>query len=131
MEIKVNEQTQRFYLAVEEWEPVVGHEIKVGLYRFCTIPLREEMNISEVTSGAKMLCIPMSIELMWVTTTKEETVQFFEQLGEHLKRKIERAKDFEERFKNMQQTTWDRLGEMPPIENVDTDWRFEESERVH
>lgn len=30
MEIKVNEQTQRFSLAFDKWIPAVGHEIKVG-----------------------------------------------------------------------------------------------------
>ncbi|MGG3652556.1 hypothetical protein ABES36_14125 [Bacillus pseudomycoides] len=132
MEIKVNEQTQRFYLAFEKWEPAVGHEIKIGQYSFCAIPLSKSIDISEVTSGAKIISIPMSLELMMVTATKEGTMQFLKKFGERLKRKIGSIKDFDEQLKKMQKTAFDRLGVMPPIENVDTDWIFdEESEVVH
>lgn len=130
MEIKVKEQTQRFYLAFEKWEPVVGHEIKVGEYRFCAIPLSKGINISEVTSGSKIISIPMSIELMLVTATKEGTMQFLEKFGERLKRKIESIKDFDEQLEKMKKMAFDRLGEMPPIENVDTDWIFDEGSEV-
>lgn len=46
MEIKVNEQTQRFYPVFDEQVPAVGHEIKVGQYRFCGIPLSNSINVS-------------------------------------------------------------------------------------
>ncbi|PEB52468.1 hypothetical protein COO03_11845 [Bacillus sp. AFS098217] len=132
MKIKVNEQSQRFYLAFEKWESAVGHEIKVGQYRFCAIPLSESINISEVTSGVNAINIPMSLEIRMVTATKEETMKFFEKVGEHLKRIIESTKDFDDRLKEMKKTAFERLGEMPPIENVDIDWIFEEeSEIVH
>lgn len=39
MDITVNEQTQQFYLALKKWFPVMGHEIKVGKYRFSAIPI--------------------------------------------------------------------------------------------
>ncbi|MGE6963442.1 hypothetical protein ACQKIW_26630 [Bacillus thuringiensis] len=130
MEIKVNEQTQRFYLAFEKWEPVVGHEIKVGQYRFCAIPLSKSINISEITSGANILNIPLSIELMMVTATKEGTIQFLKKFGERLKRKIESMKDFDEQLEKMKKRSLDLLGVMPPIENVDTDWIFDEGSEV-
>ncbi|PEU07176.1 hypothetical protein CN525_26765, partial [Bacillus sp. AFS014408] len=76
------EQSQRFYLAFEKWESAVGHEIKVGQYRFCAIPLSESINISEVTSGVNAINIPMSLEIRMVTATKEETMKFFEKVGE-------------------------------------------------
>ncbi|MDA2637863.1 hypothetical protein PDQ79_25570 [Bacillus cereus] len=126
MEIKVNEQTQRFYLAFEKWEPVVGHEIKVGKYRFCAIPLSECINISEVTSGANVVNIPMSFETTMITASKEGAMKFFEKVGERLKRKIESKKDFDEQLEKMKKTAFKRLGKMPPIENVDTDWIFDE-----
>ncbi|PED84324.1 hypothetical protein CON65_02500 [Bacillus pseudomycoides] len=132
MKIKVNEQSQRFYLAFEKWESAVGHEIKVGQYRFCAIPLSESINISEVTSGVNAINIPMSLEIRMVTATKEETMKFFEKVGERLKRIIESTKDFDDRLQKMKKTAFERLGEMPPIENVDIDWIFEkESEIVH
>ncbi|WP_420974179.1 hypothetical protein [Bacillus thuringiensis] len=74
----------------------------------------------------------MSIELMLVTATKEGTIQFLEKFGERLKWKIESIKNLDEQLKKMQKTAFDRLGEMPPIEDVDTHWIFdEESEIVH
>ncbi|MDF9626831.1 hypothetical protein P5775_29555 [Bacillus cereus] len=130
MEIKVNEQTQRFYLAFDEWVPAVGHEIKVGQYRFCAIPSSKFINISEVTSGVKIINIPLSIELIMVTATKEGTMQFLEKFGESLKRKIESMKDFDEQLAQMKKRSLDLLGEMPSIEDVDTDWIFDEVSNV-
>lgn len=132
MQIKVNEQTQRFYLAFDQWEPAVGHEMKVGKYRFCAIPLNDGINISEVTSGANVINIPLSLELRIVTATKEGTMQFLEKFGERIKQKIESIKDFDEQLEKMKKTAFERLGEMPRIENVDTDWIFDEvSDIVH
>ncbi|HGO9433320.1 TPA: hypothetical protein ACLBZ7_004295 [Bacillus cereus] len=132
MEIKVNEQTQRFYLAFEKWEAAVGHEIKVGKYRFCAIPLSKSINISEVTSGVSIMSIPMSLELRIITATKEGTMQFFQKFGKSLKQKIEGIQDFDEQLEKMKKMVFDRLGKRPPIEDVDTDWIFEEeSEVVH
>lgn len=130
MEIKVNEQTQHFYLAFDEWVPAVGHEIKVGQYRFCAIPSSKCINISEVTSCVKIINIPLSIELIMVTATKEGTMQFLEKFGESLKRKIESMKDFDEQLAQMKKRTLDFLGEMPSIEDVDTDWIFDEVSNV-
>ncbi|PEF32976.1 hypothetical protein [Bacillus wiedmannii] len=130
MEIKVNEQTQRFYLAFEKWEPAVGHEIRIGQYRFCAIPLSKSIDISEVTSGAKIISIPMSLELMTITATKEGTMQFLKKFGERLKLKIESMKDFDKQLGKMKKRSLDLLGEMPPIENVDTDWIFDEGNEV-
>lgn len=122
MEISVNEQTQFFYLAYKKWEQVVGHEIKIGDYRFCAIPMSKCINISEVTSGVKVISLPMSFEIMMVTATKEETMEFLEKVGERLKRLIERNADFDEQLEKMKKIAFERLGEMPKIENVDTDW---------
>lgn len=121
MEIKVNEQSQRFYLAFEKWESAVGHEIKVGKYRFCAIPLSGCINISEVTSGAEVISIPMSLGVKILTRTKEGTMSFFEKVGERLKQKIENKKDFDEQLNKIKNIAFERLGEMPPIENVDID----------
>ena len=73
----------------------------------------------------------MSIELMLVTATKEGTIQFLEKFGERLKWKIESIKILMNSSRKCK-TAFDRLGEMPPIEDVDTHWIFdEESEIVH
>lgn len=121
MEVTVSEEAKRFYLAFDKWQPAVGHEIKVGKYRFCAIPLSSVLNISEVTSGAKVLNIPMTLEIMMVTVSKEDSIEYFKQVGQKLKQAIERANDFDEHISNMKQIAFERLGEMPPIEKFD-DW---------
>ena len=132
MEIKVNEQAQRFYLAFDEWVPAVGHEIKVGKYRFCAIPLSKSINISEVTSGVHAMSIPIDFRIWMATSTKEDTMRFLEKVGEHLKIIMEERGDFDELLKKQKKIAFERLGAMPPIENIDTDWIFEEeSEVVH
>ena len=55
-----------------------------------------------MTSGSKIISIPMSIELMLVTATKEGTIQFLEKFGERLKWKIESIKNLDEQLKKMQ-----------------------------
>ncbi|MED2037230.1 hypothetical protein P4V58_08285 [Bacillus wiedmannii] len=122
MEIKVNEQAQRFYLAFEEWVPAVGHEIKIGQYRFCAIPLSKSINISEVTSGVHAMSIPIDFRIWMATSTKEDTMRFLEKAGEGLKRILERQSNLDELLEKNKKIAFDRLGEMPPIEDVDTDW---------
>ncbi|MBG9610581.1 hypothetical protein [Bacillus toyonensis] len=122
MEIKVNEQAQRFYLAFDEWVPAVGHEIKVGQYRFCAIPLSESINILEVTSGVHAITIPIDMRIWMATSTKEDTMRFLEKAGEGLKRILERQSNLDELLAKNIKIAFDRLGEMPPIEDVDTDW---------
>ncbi|WP_151035568.1 hypothetical protein [Bacillus wiedmannii] len=132
MKIKVNKQTQRFYLAFEKWEPVVGHEIRVGEYRFCAIPLSKSINISEVTSGVHAISIPIDSLVWMATSTKKDTMKFLEKAGEVLKRIIEKQSNFDELLTKNKKIAFERLGKMPPIEDVDTDWMFEEeSETVH
>lgn len=130
MKITVNKQTHRFFLALEKWEPVVGHEIKVGDYRFCAIPLKEVINISEVTSGCKVLNIPISFEIMMVTASKEQSLKYLEKVGKQLEKFIEKTSDFDKHLEKMKNIAFDRLGEMPPIENVDTEWVFEDGSEL-
>ena len=130
MDIKVNEQTQRFYLAFEEWKPVTGHEIRVGKYRFCAIPLSQKINISEVTSGSKIFDVPLYEQVLPLVDTHENAMIFFYQLGNRIQRIIEKNPDFDKKLSVMKSYMVEKLGEMPPIENVETDWIFEEESNV-
>lgn len=96
MEIKVNEQAQRFYLAFDEWVPAVGHEIKVGKYRFCAIQLSDSINISEVTSGIHAISIPIDSRILMATSTKEDTMRVLAKAGEGLRRILERQSNLDE-----------------------------------
>ncbi|MGD6836626.1 hypothetical protein ACQCVL_08700 [Bacillus thuringiensis] len=132
MEIKVNEQTQRFYIAFDEWVPAVGHEIKVGQYRFWAIPLSDSINVSEVTSGVKAIRVSINLKVWILTSTNEDTMRFLEKVGEQLKLTMEEQGNFDELFIKQKKIAYERLGEMPSVENVDTDWIFEEEiEVVH
>ncbi|MEK4096920.1 MULTISPECIES: hypothetical protein [Bacillus] len=122
MEIKVNEQAQRFYLAFDEWVPAVGHEIKVGKYRFCAIQLSDSINISEVTSGIHAISIPIDSRILMATSTKEDTMRVLAKAGEGLRRILERQSNLDESLAKKKKIAFERLGEMPPIEDVDTDW---------
>lgn len=121
MKVTVDEQAKRFYLAFDKWESAVGHEIKVGEYRFSVIPLSDGLNISEVTTGSKVLIVPISIGIMMMTETKEDSIKYFEKIGNYLKQFIERRNDFDTKLAEMKKTTFERLRKMPPIENVDID----------
>lgn len=126
MKVKVNEQTQRFYLAADEWVPAVGHEMKVGTYRFSAIPLHESINISEVMSGMRVISIPMTCETWVLTSTREGAMKFLEKVGECVKRMIEKQSNFDEHLEKQKKIVCERLGEMPPIEYVDMDWITDE-----
>ncbi|MBG9611695.1 hypothetical protein [Bacillus cereus] len=132
MEIKVNEQFQRFHLAFDKWVPAVGHEIQVGKYRFCAIPVRDAIYVSEVTSGVKAISVPINLRVWMLISTQEETLKFLEKVGEHLKRLIEERGNFDELLETQKKTAFERLGKMPPIEDVDTDWLIaERSDVIH
>lgn len=126
LDITVNEKAQKFYLALEKWAPVMGHEIKIGKYRFCAIPISNRINISEVTTGARLFNIPVDLIIHHRTETKEDTIKFLYEVGESIKKIIDKQTDFDGIIYEMKQTTFERLGKMPPPEDVDIDWITEE-----
>jgi hypothetical protein len=130
MDIKVNEQAQQFHLALKKWTPVMGHEIKIGKYRFCAIPIGNQINISEVTTGAKVFNIPVDLTIHLITETKEGTIEFLYKVGDSIKRIVDKQPDFDGVLSEMKKTAFERLGEMPPIQDVDTDWIFEDQSEV-
>lgn len=132
MGITVNEQPQRFYLATQKvWKPMVGHEIRIGEYRFCAIPMEGHINITEVTSGCEVIEIPLSVGIMLKTETKEGAMAFLYKVGETLKRIfIDADNGYDQELEKMKSLSLKRLGEMPPIEDVDMDWIFEDESGV-
>ncbi|MFE4523435.1 hypothetical protein ACFRCQ_15200 [Cytobacillus firmus] len=130
MDITVNQQAQQFYLALEKWAPVMGHEIKIGEYRFCAIPIGNRINISEVTTGARLFNIPVDLTIHLITETKEDTIKFLYEVGESIKRVLDKQADFDGMLSEMKKTAFERLGEMPPIEDVETEWIFEDQSEV-
>ncbi|MBU9711090.1 hypothetical protein [Evansella tamaricis] len=119
MSVSVDPNPKRFYLAVNKWLPVIGHEIKIDNYRFCAIPINDYINISEVTSGSKICNFPVNEFTRMATTTKEGSMAIFEMIGMKLKTLIEKQEDINVRIKNNRDLAFHRLGEMPSIEYVD------------
>ncbi|MCA1066095.1 hypothetical protein QTG56_25605 (plasmid) [Rossellomorea sp. AcN35-11] len=130
MKISVNEQTQTFYIAGSEWVPTVGHEIRVGDYRFCALPLESGINISEVTSGMRVLNLPLTEEVHALTETKEGSMIYFLKVGEGIKKLIEEMSDFDEHLSKMVKKSVEKLGKIPPIEDYDSDWIYAEQSDV-
>jgi hypothetical protein len=120
MEITVNEQPQQFYLAMKtKWAPAFGHEIKVGKYLFCAIPVGNKINISEITSGAKVHEIPFNDAVLALTETKDGTMQFLIMIGKTIKQIIDKQDNFDKSIDNLKKIAFDRLGEMPNIKDVE------------
>lgn len=136
MEIKVNEQAQKFHLATNQgnWQPAIGHEIQVGKYRFCAVPMGYHINVSEVTTGVRAINVNITQEVWDETSTKEDTVKFLYKVGKRMEEVINKvgSSNLDKLIEGSLKNNLEKIGEMPPIEDVDTDWMFEEeSETVH
>ena len=118
MNITVNEQPQCFYLAFDKWQEAFGHEIRMGKYSFCAIPMENVINVTEVTSGARLYEIPVDFDTRLLTQTKEEAIQYFYTIGETVKRIIESKNNLDEELAMLKQIAFDGLGKMPEIVDV-------------
>ncbi|GGG32806.1 hypothetical protein GCM10007425_29320 [Lysinibacillus alkalisoli] len=122
MKVEVIAQPKMFWLAGEQnWMQAVGHEIRVGQYRFCVIGIGEVFNISEVTTGTKVFEVPMNGLTLMLTSTKEDTLAFFEGvIAPKLVRLVEKQGDkLKPQLKKYKKITKETLGKMPPIEDFD------------
>ncbi|PFU71826.1 hypothetical protein [Bacillus thuringiensis] len=125
MEIKVNEQSQKFHLATTEgYVHGVGHGIQVGKYKFCAIPIGENINISEVKTGVKVINVPITTDVLIQTSTKEDAMKFFVKVGEMVKRIISKAENIDLLIEESKESIVESFGEIPQPEDVDTDWIF-------
>ena len=124
MNIIIDDQPKRFYLAFNSrWIPAVGHEIRIGKYRFCVIIIKKTVNISEITSGTKVLEIPLNFAIFLRTETKEDALQFYKEVSERLlKLVIQNSAVLDERIKTIRQEAVSRLGEIPIVEIINIDW---------
>lgn len=131
MKISVSDETKKFYLAFREWREGVGHEISVGKYRFSAVPTSGGIIISEVTSGAKFMNLPLNPYVMLRTSTKKDAVEYLSEVGEGIRELLLSAPDVDELLEKTRLDTVRRLGPMPEIETFDSDWMFEKSNGTH
>lgn len=122
MKIEVIAQPKIFWLAGKKsWIQAVGHEIKVGQYRFCVMGIDDVFNISEVTTGTKIFEVPINELTLMLTSTKEDTLAFFtDAIVPKLVRLVEKQGDkMKPQLKKYKKITNEMLGKMPPIEDFD------------
>lgn len=132
MEITVSQESKRFSLSYQKgWKQGVGHQINVGPYRFSAVATTNSIIISEITSGYNMLNLPINFYVMLRTATKESAMDFYKEVGGSLKKLILSQPNFDELIKNAAAESAELFGPMPPIEVVETDWIFEESNGEH
>ncbi|AZJ20700.1 hypothetical protein CT694_13850 [Bacillus wiedmannii bv. thuringiensis] len=125
MGIKINEQLQKFHLATTEgYVHGIGHGIQVGKYKFCAIPIGKNINISEVTTGVKVINVPITIDIFIQTSTKEDAKKFLVKVGEMVKRIISKAENIDILIEDAKKSIVESFGEIPQPEDVDTDWIF-------
>ncbi|MEK5070527.1 hypothetical protein [Sporosarcina sp. FSL K6-1508] len=120
MNIIVNEQAQAFWLAYpDRWVNAVGHEIKVGEYQFCATPKGKKINVSEITTGTKLFEYQIDPLTWLVAATKEGYINYLHVVGERIAEIMSGSKNFDREFERMKKASFEMLGAMPPIENVD------------
>ncbi|APA05075.1 hypothetical protein SJY89_20180 [Bacillus velezensis] len=126
MRITVDKQTKKFYLAFAanernakqgRWVSAVGHEIHVGKHRFsATVFDPDEIVISEVTSGIRVMNIPITQEIRRMIETKENVLTYLKHVGETSLTRIIEKHDFDKAVADGKRMSYNMLGEMPPIE---------------
>ena len=121
MKIKVNEQPQRFYLAMNKWVPAVGHGMQVGDIQLCAIPMGKVINISEVSSGTKLTTYKLDIVDWFETEEKEGFLNLLQRIGESLVTGLSKIDHIDAEIKKMRKVAIDKLGPMPVIEDVDVE----------
>lgn len=70
-----------------------------------------------------MFEIPLSFPIMAITSTKEDTLQFYEKVvGEQLLNLVIKNNDLDKNIEKARKEATVRLGKMPPVEIVDISW---------
>ncbi|MCM3365966.1 hypothetical protein HKK70_09020 [Bacillus safensis] len=113
MNITVDPNLKRFSLNFKNhWKQAVGHEVLVGGYSFCVTPIDDTLKVSEVTTGALVMDLPLP--KMYIT--KNESMKILEQVGKQVLEQLQNSKNPTMAFKQMQQQSYALLGSTPPPE---------------
>lgn len=108
--IIVDANLKRFSLNYKNhWKQAVGHEVFVGGYSFCVTPVDDTLKVSEITTGALVMDLPMPK----MDITKNESMKILEQIGEQLLEKLMKSKNLLMAFKQMRQKSYALLGSTP------------------
>lgn len=130
MKVKVNEQPQRFYIALDKWTPAAGHEICVGDFCFAAIPTEDSINVIEVSTGYRVLEIPWTRQSKGATQTKEQALRYFERVAKEIAELLEQQQQFSWRIADLKKQNKQRLGDKPPTENIDVEFEAYKKERT-
>lgn len=131
MKVKVNEQPQRFYLAMESnWLPAVGHRIQIGDVQVCAIPMDDIINITEVTSGARMMRYKLGINEWLEVADPEGFLNYLQRVGEDLVKRLSKHSNLAQQIEKLRAIAFERLGQMPAIEDVDIEKLLEDAKHL-
>lgn len=121
MEVQVNPQTKKFWLAFPDgWKAGGGHEIKIGECKFSLCPTKSGILVSEVTTGAFIHQFARNPILDFMGADKKGLLDYYETfITPNLVKLVEANPNMIEILANERNKIKNRLGDMPPIEDYD------------
>lgn len=121
MEIQVNPQTKKFWLAFPDgWKEGHGHEIKIGECKFSLCPTKSGILVSEVTTGAFIHQFERNAFFDFMGADKEGALDYYETfIAPNLVNLVEDNPNIGEILAKERNNIKNRLGDMPPIEDID------------
>lgn len=121
MKVEVNSQSKKFWLAYPEgWEPIHGHEISIGKYRFSAAPIDKGILVSEITTGMRVKLFPHNMVSAIMGATKEGSLDYYKTLIAPALVAILKNTNFDKILADgNNQVKSLGIGNMPPIEDFD------------
>lgn len=124
-EVQVSEDAEEFCLAFpDEWVKVGGHSITIGKHQFSAVPFENHFRISEVTSGAKVVDIPVPEEIQSFEETMLylETVVVIELINLIIKVNQNNPNRFDQEVELYRKRSIESLGEKPQTEKINMEF---------
>lgn len=133
MGFTVSENVHSYYLAMLDadgkpnWAKVVGHIITIENFKFGVAAIPDdtgsfELNISEITTGAKVQNLKNNPIIDLITSTKEGVIRFYETtIADYLKTIIQ-SSEFESELARCEGVIKSEFGPMPELEEYADDF---------
>lgn len=121
MEVIVNDQLQKFWLATEDgWVDAVGHALHLDDIHLCVVAYDNKINVSEVTTGMRVAEKELSFMDLLNLQEKEDVMAYYNKIGQQISQQFSgKLPAIKQRIDERSKVTQSRLGTPPPIEDVD------------
>lgn len=123
MKITVHEQEKRFYLAMNDWSPIVGLGFTIGKHSFCATPYGDEFSctiiFSEVTSGARVRIVELDFFDLIILDEKSKFIELIKSEAGKIANALKKKPDLDNEILKMEYLAISKLGPKPPTEEVD------------